>query len=144
MNRSQTPGACLARPGVRDKMIPHSAEPRLESFYPPFVAGIDLPHQGAVDSYNLHCVNNGDTAVLYGAIGNWYFGTHCYRKEHYGYCNTDGDLMQRQGIHCIIMYVRYAIENDNWIAWLCHLMFPITLAITQSKLVLPTMNLLYR
>ena len=27
-----------------DKTIPDSAEPRLESFYPPFVAGIDLPH----------------------------------------------------------------------------------------------------
>ena len=27
-----------------DKTIPHSAEPRLESFYPPFVADIDLPH----------------------------------------------------------------------------------------------------
>ena len=39
-----------------DKTIPDSAEPRLESFYPPFVAGIDLPHQGVVDSYNLHCV----------------------------------------------------------------------------------------
>ena len=36
-----------------DKTIPDSAEPRLESFYPPFVAGIDLPHQGIVDSYNL-------------------------------------------------------------------------------------------
>ena len=36
-----------------DKMIPYSAEPRLESFYPPFVAGIDLPHQGVVDSYSL-------------------------------------------------------------------------------------------
>ena len=33
-----------------DKTIPDSAEPRLESFYPPFVAGIDLPHQGVVDS----------------------------------------------------------------------------------------------
>ena len=38
---------------MRDKTIPDSAEPRLESFYPPFVAGIDLPHQGVVDSYNL-------------------------------------------------------------------------------------------
>ena len=37
-----------------NKTIPDSAEPRLESFYPPFVAGIDLPHQGVVDSYNLH------------------------------------------------------------------------------------------
>ena len=35
-----------------DKTIPNSAEPRLESFYPPFVTGIDLPHQGVVDSYN--------------------------------------------------------------------------------------------
>ena len=36
-----------------DKTIPDSAEPRLESFYPPYVAGIDLPHQGVVvDSYN--------------------------------------------------------------------------------------------
>ena len=36
---------------MEDKTIPDSAEPRLESFYPPFVAGIDLPHQGVVDSY---------------------------------------------------------------------------------------------
>ena len=35
-----------------DKMIPETAEPRLESFHPPFVAGIDLPHQGVMDSYN--------------------------------------------------------------------------------------------
>ena len=35
-----------------DKTIPDSAEPRLESFYPPWVAGIDLPHQGVMDSYN--------------------------------------------------------------------------------------------
>ena len=40
------------------KTIPNSAEPRLESFYPPFVAGIDLPHQDVVDSYNLQCVSN--------------------------------------------------------------------------------------
>ena len=36
-----------------DKTIPDSAQPRLESFYPPFVAGIDLPHQGVVDPYSL-------------------------------------------------------------------------------------------
>ena len=36
-----------------DKTIPDSAEPRLESFYPPFIAGIDLPHQGVVDFYSL-------------------------------------------------------------------------------------------
>ena len=41
---------CLRLMG--DKTIPDSAEPRLESFYPPFVAGIDLPHQGVVDSYS--------------------------------------------------------------------------------------------
>ena len=34
-----------------DITIPDLAEPRLESFYPPFIAGIDLPHQGVVDSY---------------------------------------------------------------------------------------------
>ena len=36
-----------------DKRIPDSAEPRLESCFPPFVAAIDLPHQGVIDSYNL-------------------------------------------------------------------------------------------
>ena len=35
-----------------DKTIPDSAKPRLESFCPPFVTGIDLPHQRVVDSYN--------------------------------------------------------------------------------------------
>ena len=35
-----------------NKTIADSAEPRLESFYPPFVAGIDLPYQGVVDFYN--------------------------------------------------------------------------------------------
>ena len=36
-----------------DKTIPDSAEPRLQSFDPPFVAGIDQPHHVVVDSYNL-------------------------------------------------------------------------------------------
>ena len=36
-----------------DKTIPDSVEPRLESFYLPFIAGIDLPHQDVVDSYIL-------------------------------------------------------------------------------------------
>ena len=36
-----------------DKTIPDSVEPHLESFYPTFVAGIGLPHQGVVHSYNL-------------------------------------------------------------------------------------------
>ena len=35
------------------KMIPDSVEPLLESFNPQFIAHIDLPHQGVVDSYNL-------------------------------------------------------------------------------------------
>ena len=34
-----------------DQMIPDSAKPRLESLYPLFVAGIDLPHQGVVDCH---------------------------------------------------------------------------------------------
>ena len=40
-----------------DKTIPDSAEPRPESFCSPSVAGIDLPHQGVVDSYNHTCPN---------------------------------------------------------------------------------------
>ena len=48
-----------------DKMTQNSAEIRLESFYPPFVAGFYLPHQGVVGSYNLQCISNGDTAVLH-------------------------------------------------------------------------------
>ena len=47
-----------------DKTTPDSAEPRLESFHPPFVAGIDLPHQGVVDSYNL----GHPTFVLHGPV----------------------------------------------------------------------------
>ena len=47
-----------------DKTIPDSAEPRLESFYPPFVAGIDLPHQGVVDSYNPYLNFNGATVEV--------------------------------------------------------------------------------
>ena len=35
-------------------MIPDSVEPHLESFYPTFVAGIDLLHQGVVNFYNLY------------------------------------------------------------------------------------------
>ena len=40
---------------MEDKMIPDSAEPRLDLFYPPFITGIDLPHQGVVDLCYLHC-----------------------------------------------------------------------------------------
>ena len=42
---------------IGDKTIPDSAELRLESFYLPFIAGIDLPHQGVVDSYNPTYLN---------------------------------------------------------------------------------------
>ena len=38
-----------------NKTSPYSAQPRLESFYSPFVASIDLSRQGVVDSYSpLH------------------------------------------------------------------------------------------
>ena len=37
-----------------DKTIPDSLELCLESFYPPFVAGIDPSHQGVADSYNFY------------------------------------------------------------------------------------------
>ena len=46
-----------------DKTIPDSAEPRLESFYPPFIAGIDLPHQGVVDSYSPSKEQHGTVKV---------------------------------------------------------------------------------
>ena len=51
-------GRSIPAKRMGDKTIPDSAEPRLESFYPTFVAGIDLPHQGVVDSYNLCWDNN--------------------------------------------------------------------------------------
>ena len=34
-------------------MSPDSVESRMESFYPPLVAGIDLPLQGVLYSYSL-------------------------------------------------------------------------------------------
>ena len=37
-----------------DKTISDEAPPSLESFYPPGVAGIDLPHQGVVDRCLVH------------------------------------------------------------------------------------------
>ena len=43
---------------IGDKTIPDSAEPNLESFYPPFVAHIDLPHQGVVDFYNQYALTS--------------------------------------------------------------------------------------
>ena len=52
----KTPWLCMIDRYLRrmgDKTIPDSAEPHLKSFYPPFVAGIDLPHQDVVDSYSL-------------------------------------------------------------------------------------------
>ena len=58
VNETKTPQhlACVwSIPATQgDKTTPDSAEPRLESFYPPSVAGIDLPHQVVVDSYNLY------------------------------------------------------------------------------------------
>ena len=57
-----------------DKTIPDSAEPRLESFYPPFVAGIDLPHQGVVDSYSLQGlaeVNLGASSIALCSVMTW-------------------------------------------------------------------------
>ena len=35
-----------------DKTIPDEVPSSVESFYLPFIADIDLPHQGVVDSYN--------------------------------------------------------------------------------------------
>ena len=40
-----------------DKTIPDSAEPRLESFYPPFVAGIDLPQIQIQDSDSIYFIH---------------------------------------------------------------------------------------
>ena len=53
-----------------DKTIPDAAEPRLESFYPPFVAGVDLPHQGVVSSYNQHLCGN--TVLIFNIFINIY------------------------------------------------------------------------
>ena len=53
---------------MEDKTIPDSAEPRLESFHPSFIAGIDLPHQGVVNSYNLRGISPGGIAVMHWAI----------------------------------------------------------------------------
>ena len=80
-----------------DKTIPDSAQPRLESFYPPFVTGIDLPHQGIVDSYNLRH-----------GTANWH-GTIRMRAVHslvwpwLGWVDVPecdwGDIRRRRAIH---------------------------------------------
>ena len=62
-----------------DKTIPDSAEPRLESFCPPFVADIDLPHQGVVDSYNLTLVSD-----LYFIISQCVEGQKKNKSESFG------------------------------------------------------------
>ena len=72
-----------------DKMIPDSVQPGLEAFYPPFIAGIELPHQGEVDSYNLQCVSNGDTAVLHWAI----------------------DMLHSQGLHIKVLTVSLHLKS---------------------------------
>ena len=69
-----------------DKTIPDSAEPHLESFYPPFVAGIDLPHQGVVDSYNPPFVAGID--LPHQAVVDSYnilFGFHA-KQDYTWYC----------------------------------------------------------
>ena len=52
-----------------DKTIPDWAEPRLESFYPTFVADIDLPHEGVVDSYNQTKPNHNMSIFTTNATG---------------------------------------------------------------------------
>ena len=89
-----------------DKTIPDSAEPRLESFYPPFVAGIDLPHQGVLDSYNLHngISYTGKMTSLYwiraqftiGAMSPWY--NNCCRKFPWWYQRPSSGLFIRFGV----------------------------------------------
>ena len=64
-----------------DKTIPGSAEPRLNSFYPPFIAGINLPHKGAVNSYNLRGISPGGTAVLHWAIDTVLPGHNELKKQ---------------------------------------------------------------
>ena len=57
---------------MMDKTIPDSAEPRLDSFYPPFVAGIYLPHQGVVDYYNIVPIQYNSDAIDRILIEIWY------------------------------------------------------------------------
>ena len=46
------------------KTVSDSTEPRLESFHPPFVAGIDLPHQRVGNSYDIRaCVSTNNDLV---------------------------------------------------------------------------------
>ena len=72
-----------------DKTIPDSAEPRLESFYPPFVAGIDLPHQGVMDSYNLGLIRSISWLLMPwlllspGHQRPWYWLRRIYRSWSY-------------------------------------------------------------
>ena len=74
-----------------DKTIPDSAEPRLESFYPPFVAGIDLPHQCVVDSYNLHNGKISYTSKM-AFFAEWCSGYNkCTNITHCGLVTPCGD-----------------------------------------------------
>ena len=60
------------------RLMGDKTEPRMESCFPPFVAGIDLPHQGVVDSYNLT-----HSQPLVDLMGSWSYcctsvlGTNC-------------------------------------------------------------------
>ena len=55
---------------MMDKTISDSAEPRLESFYPSFVAGIYL--QGVVDYYNLVPIQYNSDAIDRILVEIWY------------------------------------------------------------------------
>ena len=64
-----------------DKTIPDSAEPRLESFYPPWVAGIDLPQSRCcgffvsfTNKHKLRCILRLNT-------GTWAFRTLSHRRH---------------------------------------------------------------
>ena len=75
-----------------DKTIPDSAEPRLESFYPPFVAGIDLPHQGVVDSYNLPRASIHPLQMNRPPLIHRDRVTHIYASVNYATIASDNDL----------------------------------------------------
>ena len=103
-----------------DKTIPDSAEPRLESFYPPFVAGIDLPHQGVVDSYNppfvagidlphqgvVDSYNLHDGISYTGKMASWY----CIRAQFLKMRNVEWDISQDL-VGCFEW--RHPIQNDD-------------------------------
>ena len=90
-----------------DKTIPDSAEPRLESFYPPFVAGIDLPHQGVVDSYNLYNSNSyaGKRASLY-----WY----CYPFNIINFGRSPYTFIMAEILQTVFVWFRKNLPIHHW------------------------------